>query len=178
MGSHPRRARLKAARMAAADIVARPARAPDFGRVFALQEQAFPGDRLALDRPGFEACIQDRQAFLVVVERGGEIAGYGLARNRPWRPWTSGDFLSVDPVYGGQGIGGIILNAAMKWAGRPFFRLFVRPSNARAIALYFRMGFVNVGRRRANYPDGEDALIMMKVLFTNGTTEDDNSESK
>lgn len=42
--------------------------------------------------------------------------------------------------------------------------LEVRPSNTPAIAVYRRCGFVEVGRRRGYYQDGEDALMMKRSL--------------
>ncbi len=47
------------------------------------------------------------------------------------------------------------------------FYLEVRPSNAAALRLYQRMGFEEIGRRRAYYPAGsarEDAIVMRRVL--------------
>ena len=47
------------------------------------------------------------------------------------------------------------------------FYLEVRPSNAAALRLYARSGFVEIGRRRGYYPaaDGrEDAIVMRRTL--------------
>lgn len=44
--------------------------------------------------------------------------------------------------------------------------LEVRAGNAPAIGLYLAYGFEVVGRRRGYYADGEDALLMEKVLWT------------
>jgi [ribosomal protein S18]-alanine N-acetyltransferase len=42
--------------------------------------------------------------------------------------------------------------------------LEVRPDNEAAIALYHRYGFREVGRRRAYYPNGDDALVLGLLL--------------
>ena len=42
--------------------------------------------------------------------------------------------------------------------------LEVRVTNASAIRLYRRVGFVGIGRRNGYYPDGEDALDMVLRL--------------
>ncbi|NVN31455.1 ribosomal-protein-alanine acetyltransferase, partial [Endobacter medicaginis] len=45
-------------------------------------------------------------------------------------------------------------------------RLFIEVAagNGPAIALYRGCGFVEVGRRRRYYPDGDDALVMVLSL--------------
>ena len=58
------------------------------------------------------------------------------------------------------------LGNAWRSGGRSIF-LEVRPSNAKALALYDRLGFVEVGRRRAYYPafaGREDAIVMRRAL--------------
>jgi ribosomal-protein-alanine N-acetyltransferase len=40
--------------------------------------------------------------------------------------------------------------------------LEVKARNTRALALYARNGFVEVGRRRAFYADGSDAVLMAR----------------
>lgn len=75
--------------------------------------------------------------------------------------------LSVNPAWQGQGLGRRLLRQVMERAqsagAREFF-LEVRPSNARALALYTSEGFEIVGRRKGYYPadDGqrEDAIVM------------------
>jgi ribosomal protein S18 acetylase RimI-like enzyme len=67
-----------------------------------------------------------------------------------------------------QGIGGRLLRAGLLWcrsqaAGRVF--LEVRATNATAIALYQRAGFLAVGNRPGYYREpSEDGLQMQKVL--------------
>ena len=46
----------------------------------------------------------------------------------------------------------------------PRMRLSVRKSNERAISLYERRGYVQVGQWPRYYRGGEDALIMEKAL--------------
>lgn len=69
------------------------------------------------------------------------------------------------------GVGGILLHHLVGEArrlGATQFFLEVRPSNAAALALYHRHGFVAVGRRKRYYPaaDGqrEDAIVMRRDL--------------
>lgn len=59
----------------------------------------------------------------------------------------------------GQGLLLILLTIAQQ-QGLEWATLEVKASNHGAIALYERMGFQSVGRRRNYYPDQEDALIL------------------
>lgn len=71
--------------------------------------------------------------------------------------------LCVVPEERGAGLGRALLGAAARMAeaegAREMF-LEVADSNAAARALYARAGFVEVGRRRAYYDPGEDALVL------------------
>ncbi|MDR1229386.1 MAG: ribosomal protein S18-alanine N-acetyltransferase [Azoarcus sp.] len=74
--------------------------------------------------------------------------------------------ISVTDGEQGRGLGCRLLEFLMDEArhndGRRFF-LEVRPSNARALALYRRAGFVEIGRRTGYYPSSggrEDAIVM------------------
>lgn len=76
--------------------------------------------------------------------------------------------LAVSPACRHQGIGQALLEALLAWATEHrigTLDLEVRPSNAAAIHLYQKMGFIQVGVRRAYYADNnEDANIMLKNL--------------
>jgi ribosomal-protein-alanine N-acetyltransferase len=72
--------------------------------------------------------------------------------------------IAVDPTYREQGIGQLLLVAAIEQAvelGANIISLEVRVSNVAAQNLYRKYGFEIVGRRRRYYSDNrEDALIM------------------
>lgn len=75
--------------------------------------------------------------------------------------------LGVLPTWRGQGIGRTLLERYMKVAVQnhvTMIYLEVRASNRVAQNLYFSMGFAPISARRNYYPDGEDALILMKKL--------------
>ena len=143
-------------------LVVRRAAASDAQAVFDLQEELFAGDvnRLSLELLG--ALESDKQIIALVAELQGAIAGFLILRNRGTRPWTGIDFVGVAPHAAGRGIGGKLLEAAFIVSPRPVLRLFVRPSNAAARALYARLGFRHTATRKASYADGDDALIQMK----------------
>lgn len=72
--------------------------------------------------------------------------------------------LAVDPEYRGKGVGFALLRALAGECRRRSIRVIhleVRPSNAGALRLYRKFGFLEDGRRRGYYADtGEDALLM------------------
>ena len=50
-----------------------------------------------------------------------------------------------------------------------FLSLEVRPTNEPAIQLYYKHGFVQVGRRQNYYQNPKEDAIIMTLEFTNGT---------
>jgi ribosomal protein S18 acetylase RimI-like enzyme len=66
-----------------------------------------------------------------------------------------------------RGTGRALLEGLIGWArtgGADAVLLEVRAGNGAALALYGRMGFAPEGRRPRYYPDGEDALLLRRVL--------------
>ena len=75
--------------------------------------------------------------------------------------------IGVVPEYRRKHIGYSLMMHAMDQAeasGCENITLEVRITNAAAIALYERFGFVKAGRRHQYYEDGEDAWLMIKPL--------------
>jgi ribosomal protein S18 acetylase RimI-like enzyme len=142
-------------------IIRRAAKA-DASAAFRLQQELFPDDVNSLSLQELSAADSSREIIVLVAELDHSIVGFLVLRNRNSRPWTSIDFVGVSAEVSGQGIGGQLLDAARFVAPRPVLRLFVRPSNASAVALYQRAGFRHSSTRNGNYPDGEAALIHMK----------------
>jgi len=74
--------------------------------------------------------------------------------------------LVIHSDYRRQGLGQTLLYASLATAwmrGLEWATLEVRSSNQRAIALYQKFGFQEIGRRRRYYQDsGEDALILWR----------------
>lgn len=83
--------------------------------------------------------------------------------------------LCVHPDFQHQGIGEELLNQALKEVksqGADIAYLEVRRSNYKAISLYKKAGFVEIGRRPNYYliKDGkEDAIVYVKDLGIDGT---------
>ncbi len=78
------------------------------------------------------------------------------------------DTLAVLPAARRQRIGAALVSAVMAWAAKSEARhlsLEVRESNAAAVALYRRLGFVPEGRRRRYYANPvEDGLVLGRPM--------------
>lgn len=61
-----------------------------------------------------------------------------------------------------RGLGRALVEALVEACAAEVAHLEVRADNAGAIALYAAIGFGEIGRRRAYYPDGCDALLMSR----------------
>jgi len=83
--------------------------------------------------------------------------------------------MGIIPPYRARGLGRRLIDAAVAQARKADFvriELFVHSDNARAIALYEKVGFVREGvQRDAVYIDGEyrDAIVMAIVERENAT---------
>ena len=79
--------------------------------------------------------------------------------------------VAVLPAHQGQGLGRFLLNqscACARQLGMESMLLEVRPSNLRALDIYQRYGFEQIGRRKGYYPAAnsqrEDAIVMRYTL--------------
>ncbi len=73
----------------------------------------------------------------------------------------------VAPDQRGRGIGGALVEAGITWAAeRHGLRMLleVEHDNAAALALYRRLGFVELARRKDYYGAGRHALVMQREL--------------
>lgn len=105
-------------------------------------------------------------SFWLVAEVNGQVAGYVGSQS----VLDAADMMNfaVSPDYRKQGIGqALVKNLVHHLQQNNVIALLleVRVSNAPAIALYEKMGFVQVGRRPKYYHNPrEDALILRKEL--------------
>jgi ribosomal-protein-alanine N-acetyltransferase len=79
--------------------------------------------------------------------------------------------VAVAEEWQGQGLGRFLLNQSVACArgqGMESMLLEVRPSNVRALGIYERYGFEQIGRRKGYYPAAdqqrEDAIVMRYTL--------------
>ena len=159
-------------------VSVRPAREEDLDAALGLDEAvAIEGRWIAREAPVdrikrravFESDLRRDDATLFVADDDGAVVGllgielssYGVA-----------DFgMMVDPDRRGEGIGSMLLAAAVDWArsaGSHKLALQVWPHNEAAIALYRKFGFQQEGLLRGHYRrrNGElwDALVMGLLL--------------
>lgn len=77
----------------------------------------------------------------------------------------------VDPAHRGRGVGEALLCAGLDWAagsGAERMLLEVEWANEPALALYRRLGFVEITYRRNYYGPDRDALVMERRLDPTG----------
>jgi ribosomal-protein-alanine N-acetyltransferase len=138
----------------------------DIDEVLALECSVFPHP---WSRANFVDSLASGYDAWVLRDAGGALAGYFLLMFAV----DEAHLLDVAVAPGRQraGLGRYLLDQAAARArgqGMESILLEVRPSNQRALAVYRRYGFVEIGRRKAYYPahegQREDAIVMRFVL--------------
>lgn len=138
-------------------------REEDLGAVLAIEQDSFPSPWGILM---FRGELKSAVSFpMVAVDKGGVVIGYIC----PMLVLDEGHILNVAvrPDQRGKGIGKMMVQEVLQCfrsRGASFVSLEVRPSNLVAAALYFEMGFREVGRRKRYYENGEDAILMDYII--------------
>ena len=108
--------------------------------------------------------LENPLALWIVADDDGKVLGY--VGSQTVMDETDMMNLAVAPQFRRQGVGEALVNAltaSLKELGSRCLTLEVRDSNEAARALYGKLGFTEIGRRRGYYRDPrEDALIMRK----------------
>jgi len=92
------------------------------------------------------------------------MIGFVAGDPRPTDGWGWIATIAVDPHFRRRGVGTALLHACENQLGVPKSRLTVRTSNQGAISLYQREGYAPIDVWQAYYSDGEDAMVMEKIL--------------
>ncbi len=135
----------------------------DILAVSELEKECFKGESWSFG--AIASAFENPSYGMFVAEEGGEVIGYGCA-------CTTVDTSDLENVlvaeeYRNSGVGKAVLNAVIadaKERGAEKMFLEVRVSNSSALKLYLSCGFVGVYARTRYYSDGEDCLVMQKVL--------------
>jgi ribosomal protein S18 acetylase RimI-like enzyme len=94
----------------------------------------------------------------------GEMIGFVAGDPRPSESASWIATIGIDPRYQRRGFGRALLRACEEKIKLPRVKLTVRISNQGAIALYEKEGYRSVDIWKKYYNDGEDGLVMEKVL--------------
>jgi ribosomal-protein-alanine N-acetyltransferase len=139
--------------------------ADDLDEVYALELSVFPHP---WSRGNFSDSLASGYQAWVLREHG-ELAGYFLLMAGVGEAHLLN--VSVAASRQGQGLGRYLLDkiaACARGLGAESVLLEVRPSNLRALGIYQRYGFAEIGRRKAYYPahngQREDAIVMRYTL--------------
>ena len=108
--------------------------------------------------------LKNKLALWLVAEEEGLVAGY--IGSQTCTDESDVMNVAVHPDFRRRGIAEALVNALveeLKMIGSHCLTLEVRATNVPAIALYGKLGFVEIGRRKNYYRNPrEDALIMRK----------------
>ena len=127
-------------------------------------------ERACFSHPWSEAMLAEElyndNASLVAAEgEDGTVLGYGMVR----AVLDEGclERIAVVPAYRRQGVAEELLSAFLRFgqAHLAFLTMEVREGNAPAIALYEKLGFREVGRRKNYYPESKEDAVLMTVEF-------------
>ncbi len=136
----------------------------DLPQVIAIERRAFPTPwSLAM----FVLELSKPSGVCLAARRDGRLVGY-LICSRYDAIWHVMN-IAVDPDVRRTAVASGLIAELLERVGGLAARLTleVRRSNAGAIALYERFGFLAAGRRRRYYQDtGEDAVIMWRTPGT------------
>ncbi|MEZ5465523.1 MAG: ribosomal protein S18-alanine N-acetyltransferase [Lysobacteraceae bacterium] len=142
----------------------RPMQRDDLEQVLAIEQQAY-------SHPWSEGIFRDclRAGYSCwTLEQAGEVIGYGILSAAADEAHVLN--ICVLPDAQGEGHGTRLMKRLIdlaRWHRAERIFLEVRPSNVRAITLYRRLGFAEIGRRPGYYPSHvgrEDALVLALPL--------------
>jgi len=148
-------------------ISVRPFRVADMDRILEIERASFGKD--AYDRKLFAELFHICGALFVVAARGRKICGYMVTCMRGRKAPDAFELVSlaVDPVFRGQGAASSLMkNTLHRLRLRRAVRisLMVRETNASARRFYDKHGFRKVRKVPEYYEDGEDGVLMTRVL--------------
>jgi ribosomal-protein-alanine N-acetyltransferase len=139
-----------------------PMRESDVEDVLAVEDRVYP---YPWSRANFLDSLASGYQAWVLRDQAMRLLGYFLIM-----PVVDEAHLlnvAVAEEWQGQGLGRFLLNQSVACArglGMESMLLEVRPSNARALGIYERYGFEQIGRRKGYYPAAdqqrEDAIVM------------------
>lgn len=145
------------------DITICPMSEEDLDQILEIESKSFPHPWL---RQHFIDELNSSYAFpLSAFDHSGRLVAYIC----PMLLLDEGHIMNVavDPSVRGTGVGRLLVQRVLddcRAENGSYVSLEVRESNQAAITLYKKMGFVETGKRKRYYENGEDALMMEYVF--------------
>lgn len=138
-------------------------------QVAALERLCFPADPWSPET--FMAALENPSTAILLAQ-GGDGAVLGYAVLSAVLDEGNLDNIAVAPGCRRRGVADALLSALTGFGRENLSALMleVRASNAPAIALYEKHGFVPVGRRKNYYDAPREDAILMTLEFSNGIT--------
>ncbi len=135
----------------------------DLPAVLEIERKAF---KTPWTKYAFTKFLKEHGSLCMVARNREEVIGYGVGWFTPSECHIGN--VAVAEEHRRKGIASLLLKSMLKKAwerGIGLATLEVRMSNNPAISLYTRHGFKETAIRKGYYyPDGEDALVMMKEI--------------
>jgi ribosomal-protein-alanine N-acetyltransferase len=139
-----------------------PMQQSDLDEVLTLEQSVYPHP---WSMANFADSLSSNCEAWVLRDRDGVLLGYFLLMALVDESHLLN--VAVSAPMQGQGLGRFLLNQAVacsRGLGMESVLLEVRPSNTRALQIYERYGFKQIGRRKGYYPSAsqqrEDAIVM------------------
>jgi ribosomal-protein-alanine N-acetyltransferase len=147
---------------AADQAVIQPAGWRDFRQVLQLERACFEHD--AWPWIDILAALTFPDTVPLKAVEAGLVVGFAIGdrRRREGMGWIAS--IGVHPDWRRRGLARRLLRACEASLGTLHVRLTLRASNTSALLLYQSSGYVDAGRWRNYYRDGEDAIVMEKSL--------------
>jgi len=149
-----------------ARLVYEPMQPADLDDVVAIEQAVYPHP---WSRANFADSLASGYHAWVLRDQGGVMLGYFLVMAVVDEAHLLN--VAVAAAWQGKGLGRFLLNQSVACArglGMESMLLEVRPSNVRALEIYRRYGFTEIGRRKGYYPAAnqsrEDAIVMRMGL--------------
>ncbi len=131
----------------------------DLPMVSRLEELSFPDP---YPRYFLEQLAEANPETFLVAEREGKLVGYTVADQ--WRDHNHLVSIAVHPDNRRTGVGETLLVELENILESGLLRLELRKSNLAAMEFYMANGFKPMGTRPGYYGDGEDAILMEKIV--------------
>lgn len=139
-----------------------PARLRDAGAIYRLEKLCFQRD--AWPWIDILAVLVFPETVRIKALCGGELAGYVIGDRRRYTGlgWIAS--IGVHPEHRRRGVARRLMAACEHELGMNRVRLTLRRSNHGAMSLYLSSGYEPVDTWQRYYRDGEDGIVMEKII--------------